>query len=56
MVKLLNAVRAQSMAAVDQYARDAFTDVVLESTELANVETTRLVVKVHEISRHFLKS
>ena len=50
VVKLLNAVRAQSMAAVDQYARDAFTDVVLESTELANVETTRLVVKVHEIS------
>ena len=50
VVKLLNAVRAQSMAAVDQYARDALTDVVLESTELANVETTRLVVKVPEIS------
>ena len=50
VVKLLNAVRAQSMAAVDQYARDTLTDVVLESTELANVETTRLVVKVPEIS------
>lgn len=50
VVKLLNAVRAQSMAAVDQYAGDALTDIVLESTELTNVETTRLVVKVHEIS------
>ena len=44
VVQLLDAVRAQSMAAVDQYARDALTHVVLECAELADVEAAGLVV------------
>lgn len=47
MVQLLNAVRAQSVATVDQYARDALAHVVLESTELADVEAAGLIVQVH---------
>ena len=39
VMQLLNAVRAQSMATVDQNAWDSFSNVVLERTELANVET-----------------
>ena len=39
VMQLLNAVRAQSMATVDQNAWNAFSNVVLECTELANVET-----------------
>ena len=44
VMQLLDAVRAQSMAAVDQYARDALTHVVLECAELADVEAAGLVV------------
>ena len=44
MVQLLDAVRAQSMATMDQDSWNAFANVVLKSTELANVKTTRLVV------------
>ena len=44
VMQLLDAARAQSMAAVDQYARDALTHVVLECAELADVEAAGLVV------------
>ena len=39
VMQLLNAVRAQSMATVDQNSWNTLTNVVLERTELANVET-----------------
>ena len=47
MVKLRDAVSAQCVPTVDQDARDALTNVVLEAAELADVKTTRLVVEVH---------
>ena len=47
VVQLLDAVRAQGVAAVHQDAGNALTDVVLECAELANVKATRLVVQVH---------
>ena len=50
VVQLLNTVRAQRMAAVDQYARNALAHIVLEGAELADVETAGLIVQVHKIS------
>ena len=49
VVQLLDAVRAQSVAAVNQDARDALSHVVLERAELANVKPAGLVVEVHQV-------
>jgi len=49
MVQLLDAARAEGVAAVDKYARDAFSHVVLECAELANIQSTRLIVQIHQI-------
>lgn len=49
MVQLLDAVRAQSVAAVDQNTGDSFADVVLKSAELADIQAARLVVKIHQV-------
>ena len=38
MVQLLNAVRAEGVPAVDQDARDALSNIVLETAELANIQ------------------
>ncbi len=35
-----------------KYARNAFSDVVLESAELADVELARLVVQIHDVNVH----
>ena len=44
MVQLLNAVGAECVPTVDQYARDALAHVILEGAELANVQAARLIV------------
>ena len=46
MVKLLDAVCAKGVTAVDQDARDSLADVVLEGTELTDVQAAGLVVQV----------
>ena len=53
MMKLLYAACAQGMTTVNKDARDPLSHVVLQSTELANVQLPRLVVKVHNIDIHF---
>ena len=52
VVQLLDAVRAESMSAVNQYAWDTFTNVVLERAELADIELTRLVIQIHDVNVH----
>ena len=52
MVKLLDAVSAEGVATVDQDARNALTNIVLETAELTDVEASRLVVQVHHVSTH----
>ena len=47
MVKLLDAMSAKSMAAVDQNSGNSLANVVLERAELADVKSTRFIVKVH---------
>jgi hypothetical protein len=47
MMQLLNAVSAQSVTTVDEYAGDALSNIVLEGTKLADIKTTRFVVEVH---------
>ena len=49
VMQLLDAVGAESVPAVHKYARDALSHVVLEPTELTDVQSARLVVKVHKI-------
>ena len=49
VVQLLDAVRAQSVAAVDQNTGDSFTDVVLQSAELTDIQAARLVVQIHQV-------
>jgi len=44
VVELLDAVGAESVATVYQDARDSFSNVVLETTELANIQASGLVV------------
>ena len=44
VVQLLNAARAKSVATVDKYAWNAFTHVVLESTESADVKLASFVI------------
>ena len=51
-MKLMDAVRAQGVPAVDQDAWDALADVVLESAELADVKPARLIVQVHDVGVH----
>ncbi len=53
VVQLLNAVRAQSMPAVDQDAGNPFAHVVLQAAELADVQAARLIVKIHQVDGHF---
>ena len=48
-MEMLNAARAERMATVHQDPWDALTNVVLESTELADVKASALVVEVHEL-------
>lgn len=43
-MQLLNAVGAQSVAAVDEDAWDALANVVLQRAKLADVEAARLIV------------
>jgi hypothetical protein len=52
VVQLRDAARAEGVPAVDQYAWNAFADVILEPAELANVESTRLIIKVHDVHVH----
>ena len=52
MVQLLDAARAESVATVNEYAWDAFTNVVLESTERADVELAGLIVQIHDVDVH----
>lgn len=54
MVKLLNAVSAQSVSAVHQDSWDAFAHVVLESAKLANIKTPGLVVEIHNLSARLI--
>eukprot|EP00354_Favella_ehrenbergii_P000882 CAMPEP_0170464500 /NCGR_PEP_ID=MMETSP0123-20130129/9204_1 /TAXON_ID=182087 /ORGANISM="Favella ehrenbergii, Strain Fehren 1" /LENGTH=247 /DNA_ID=CAMNT_0010730179 /DNA_START=573 /DNA_END=1314 /DNA_ORIENTATION=- len=54
MVQLLNAVRAEGVAAVDQDARDALAHVVLESAELTDVQPARLIIQIHQVDAHCL--
>ena len=53
VVQLLDAVGAQGVAAVNQYARDALSHIVLQSAELTDVKAARLVVQVHQVDAHF---
>ena len=52
MVQLLDAARAESVATVIEYAWNAFTNVVLESTERADVELAGLIVQIHDVDVH----
>jgi len=52
VVKLVDAVSAQSVTTVDQDARNTLTHVVLLSAELANVQSSRLIVQVHDARVH----
>ena len=52
MVQLLDAARAESVATVNEYAWDAFTNVVLEPTERADVELAGLIVQIHDVDVH----
>ena len=52
VVQLLDAVRAESMSAVNQYAWNTFTNVVLERAELAYIELARLVIQIHDVNVH----
>ena len=54
VVQLLDAARAQRVAAMDKYARNTLSNVVLEGTELADIKSPRLIVQVHQIhDAHF---
>ena len=50
VVKSLDAAGAQSVSAVHQDAWDTLADVVLETTELADVKASRAVVQVQDLS------
>ncbi len=52
VVQLLDAVGAQGVAAVDQYARNSFAHVVLEAAKLADIESARLIVQIHQVDGH----
>lgn len=52
-MKLLDATSAEGVAAVHKDPGDAFAHVVLEPAELADVETPRPIVQVHDI-HHFI--
>ena len=52
MVQLLDAARAESVATVNEYSWDAFTNVVLEPTERADVELAGLIVQIHDVDVH----
>ena len=43
-----NAVGAECVPAVNKDARDAFSNVVFEAAELADIQATRLVVKLDD--------
>ena len=49
MVKCLNAAGAEGVSAVYEYAGDAFTHVVTETTKLADIETPRAVIEVKDL-------
>ena len=44
MMQLTDAVRAECVPAVHEDAGNTFAHIVLEATELTNVEATRLVI------------
>ena len=44
MMQSLNARGAQGVAAMNENARNAFSDVVLKATELAHVKTSNTVI------------
>ena len=52
VVQLLDAASAESVPAVDEYAWDTFSNVVLECAEGTDVELTGLVVQVHDVNVH----
>lgn len=54
MMQLLDAISAQSMAAMNKYSGDPFSNIILESTKLADVKSSRLIVQVHYV--HFQHS
>ena len=51
-MELLNAVRAECMTTVNQYAWNTLTNVILKAAELANIEPSGLVVQVHQVYSH----
>ena len=53
VMELLNAASAERMSTVNQYARDSLPNVILEPTELANVELPGLVVQIHYAVVHY---
>ena len=54
MVKFTNAVGAKSVSAVNQDSGNTLSNVVLETTELANVEASWLVVQLDNIHLFWL--
>ena len=50
VVQLLDATRAQSVPTVDKDARDSLSNVVLETTKCAYVQTTRLIVQIDQLT------
>ena len=47
MVEFANTASAKGMTAMHQYSWNSFTDIIFKSAELADVQTSRLVVKLH---------
>ena len=52
MVQLLNAIRAERVSTMNQNAWNPLSNVILQATELADIESARLIVQVHQIDSH----
>ena len=50
VMELLDAARAECVSTVDEYARDTLTNIILECTELAYVQPTRLIIQIDQIT------
>ena len=48
MMKLLDAVSTQGVTTVNQNPRNSLSNIILQSTKLANVKSPRFVVEVHD--------
>ncbi len=48
MVQSVTTVCAKSMATVHQNTRNALSNIILETTELADIKLARLIVQIHD--------